>query len=506
MATIAGGADVQFNDCVFGLPDRGANIASSSGGAMTVVESVVTLSNSRSNAFGNITAQNGGFAAIGNGANFKIQGGDYRSHAVSGSGGAFALTSLGGSASLASNFSIVNATLTDNRAYGDYGGSFWFDWGFSDITSATTNVTFRDVTCTNCYASAFGGCFMFGPNGARNNSIVVSDSRFRDNFAESSGGDIYAAGYLDLFRSNFTGSRSSGTGGSLLIGPSGSARVFGPLVFSNSASRSGGAVFVNGKADFYGELTINNSTASATGGGIDAGYNGSPINFWGPVRVNNCSAASGGNLCFYTGYVFFNSSVIIRNGTASSSGGNLVTYSSSVTFAGPAEFYGGSAGTFGGNIAVLTDTEGDNANVTFTSRATIDGGRAPVGANLAVVGHQTYARTSLAFNGSPANPILISNAGANASSVYLLYPPRVEFHGVTFENSTSSHIEIASGSSDTVVVVTNSFFHRARQQAAVIANAGYLQLDSTSDSQFAPFLHFSFSCQAFCSATTKAVE
>jgi hypothetical protein len=425
------------------------------------------MSNCRSNGFGNTTSARGGLVSLGNGANVRIQGGDHRGHYAGDRGGVISLDPYGAIAAPI-NISFTNVTFEGNGAAG-YGGVLYLD---PELRTQNGSITLRDITCRKNWVDfSGGGCLaMYASHseGVASWNVTISDSRFQNNRAGDAGGDIASNSPIDIFRSNFSGS-TAGYGGNLVLGfniPR--ARLFGPIIFSDSyASCDGGCLSTSAAAEFYGTTVFSNCSAGANGGALFSNIGDSK--FYGEIVIDRCKAAFGGSAGFKGANAVFYGPVFMRNGTATTGhGGNFVSMCSNVEFNSHTEILGGRAllGN-GGNIALMTsDADQVYGGVSLLGDALIDGGRAEAGygGNIYQSSDPTADyRPSLVLQGTGGLSVRVTNGYALlGGNVYIDKGTQASFTRVLFADSTGPHVWVSSDSVDAQVTIDESLLIRAR--------------------------------------------
>ena len=203
---------------------------------------------------------------------------------------------------------------------------------------------FTDSLVESCY----GGVFV------ENSSVLLSNSVFEQNYADSGGGAFALASSLNFEgKTAFMGNVAKLRGGGIYTKES-NLTFHGNNVFSNNQAkrRAGGAIYARRGCilNFYGSTSIVNCS-SVYGGGLYM-WNGA-LSCIGTIKFTNNSALSfGGGIYASGGILIFNGSSSFAHNSGNYGGGIYAWSVSLLTFDGNTSFASNTAGRFGGGIFV----------------------------------------------------------------------------------------------------------------------------------------------------------
>jgi uncharacterized repeat protein (TIGR01451 family) len=230
-------------------------------------------------------------------------------------------------------------------------------------------------------------------------AVTITGLTVRDGSAVSGGG-IWSAGALHLGAAHiFSNSASISGGGVYVLG--GSATLSGTPVVSNSASISGGGVYVsNGSATLDGTQVVSNSAGA--GGGVYVYQASATLNVSGGEVGSNSASINGGGVYVLGGSATLSGTPVVSN--SASKGGGVYVYWGSATLS-ESPVIRNSAVYSGGGVFV-NDGSGT---------LNVSGGE--VGSNSADYGGGVYVNQGSAT--LSGGQILSNSAGVNGGGVYV---------------------------------------------------------------------------------------
>lgn len=202
---------------------------------------------------------------------------------------------------LNNTLTVTDLTMVNGRAAGGNGGCV--------STSGVFN--FVNGVIADCLANS-GGAVYIDPTGTAN---LVS-STVRDNGATSQGGAFFSDGQLILTNSLVFGNSASNAGGAIFLQPSRSANVTNSTLATNTAM-AGGGIYNLGTTTFTSS-TVNGNT-SQTGGGV---YNdGTAILYGSTISSNHTTSNKGAGIYNAAGRITHLLNTTITNNRADSFAG-----------------------------------------------------------------------------------------------------------------------------------------------------------------------------------------
>lgn len=271
-----------------------------SNGAVIYVNSVMTISDSRSGEYtvselfkggaicnGSSTSRGGGIV-IADGAELRFNGGTLLNCVSTDDGGGISIT--GANAKL----TVDGGSFYGNRTYDSSG-----ECCGGAIYSSKASVNIKNSTFECNYAEDNGGAIY-----ADDGTLTVADSAFYSNSSIEEGGAIFADGSVTtevrdtLFYGN---SSTDDDGGAVYCDSNSGARFFDCKMYFNSADDDGGALYVNSEKVFVIGGDFRSNSAGGSGGGIyvDSLYD---INASGKLTVSdNTANGKANNLCLQDG-------------------------------------------------------------------------------------------------------------------------------------------------------------------------------------------------------------
>ena len=179
-------------------------------------------------------------------------------------------------------------------------------------------------------------------------AVTISAVTVRDGSAVSGGG-IWSAGDLVLDGMHILGNSATGSGGGVYV-DSGSATLSGAQVVSNSASYGGGGVYVSsGSATLSGTQVVSNSSGFH-GGGVHVSSGSATLSVDGGELLGNSAASGGGGVYVAFGSATLTGTQVVSN-SAADDGGGVYVYDGSATLSG-AQVVSNSAADDGGGVFV----------------------------------------------------------------------------------------------------------------------------------------------------------
>ena len=271
------------------------------------------------------------------------------------------------------SFMMAGGVISGNATTGGNGGGIY-------ASSATANITITGGTIASNTAAQGGGVFLNGGTFAMDNGTI----RDNDVGAGNGGGLRVNGGTVTLQDSLITGN-SAGNGGGVYLAATATINatidMYGGSIRNNTAATSGGGARVNG-----GTFTLHNGSISGNttinGGGIylvaGANVNGSLVMSGGSIDGNTASTSGGGVYLNAVTATFAMSAGEISNNRASGTaavagGGGVYTTDSAATNPASVTAYSNisiaNTAVIGGNFAAATVAPPSNAG-DFASRGT----------------------------------------------------------------------------------------------------------------------------------------
>jgi predicted outer membrane repeat protein len=231
-----------------------------------------------------------------------------------------------------------------------------------------------------------GGGVQFSVLGGR-----MVDSVVRDNVASNDGGGIYALGNVQIEGSTLQANVATGQGGGLTVGTEARVTVLDSTLADNRAEYGGGLfAFQRSDTELEGTTVVSDNTASSSGGGV---YLWSATLDGGEVSGND-AVASGGGLYVHEGGTVSN---VLLDRNAAETGGGAVLHEDvdldTVTVEGNAATYGGGlylldADVVGVDVVVSGNEADDDGGGVYLQDASISG--ADITENTAADGAGIY--------------------------------------------------------------------------------------------------------------------
>lgn len=200
---------------------------------------------------------------------FIINGGEYQGNkaiagdkANDGNGGAIYAEAT---STRSANFSIKDATFTENNAYKNGGAIFAWADNKQVQDNYITHSTFTDNTATR-KGGAIAWLNMEDIDDVNAHKVTIDSSEFTGNQAER-GGAVFTENVLNLKGENiFTGNKASEQGGALYVSDTGTVNIEGAATFSkNMAGESFNDIHNDGTVNVLGSLTLDGGiTGSGT--------------------------------------------------------------------------------------------------------------------------------------------------------------------------------------------------------------------------------------------------
>lgn len=456
------------------------NTAQQSGGAIYTT-TPLTISNSSSSTVTSFSDNSALFqgGGIWNNANMSLDFATFTGLAASGSTG-FDAASGGGVYTITGTDTISNATFTTNNAGGNpfgngNGGGLYISSGNVTINSSTFNgntatdpgskdqeggaiyinsgtVTINGTstalgTFTKNNATNGGAIFLEGGSLTVNSDVNFGSSSSSGNVATDGGAIDQAGGTLAVQGASFTGNSATKSGGAIYISSATSATITGTgfgtgtANFGSNSAVNGGAIWTEANlsliSDVFGASTTGN-LATGNGGALDVA-GGTTTLQKDTFSTNTASAGKGGAI--------YNSATL--NGTATSlldnsavSGGGLynsgTAYLTNLTAADNNATNGGGFYTAAGTLSLVNDT------VSFNGATNAGGGIYNASA-------LKLLNTIVAENSAPLGPDIYQANNADANFVDKLYP--LLLARSADPTGAASWIDLLSGGTSAATVV-----------------------------------------------------
>jgi predicted outer membrane repeat protein len=329
-----------------------SNSAGASGGAVYVLNSILTFIQNTTVSFSsNQSGGAGGVFFLSQSSaifNQVFMTGYFRDNKAKSSGGVFysedSFISFGGNLiSSVSSFAFVN------NSAGASGGVFYL-YQSSAVFNDSVGVYFIGNTAL----SSGGAVYLQDGYFLANQGAM----QFIKNKSEYSGGALFVLASSAIFSGNvsFLQNNSLGGYGGAIYAVDNSYILFANSrvdFSSNSAKKSGGAIFINqSTVSFNGESSFNYSSSSMSGGAVY--IENAFLLFKGAVNFNySLALSSGGALFVKDSVIDFNSDSNFRNSTSSLSGGSIFMQQSTLSFYGNVTFEFSKSSGAGGALYAL---------------------------------------------------------------------------------------------------------------------------------------------------------
>ena len=343
------------------------------GGALAVVNSTLTLSETTFTNNSAISTHGGGFYT--EKSNVTVTGNTFVNNSANGwGGGVYAEGSM---------LTFVSNLFKDNIA--SYGGGV-------EVYNSIVNFT-EDTVINNVAGIAGGGLDIFGTTGNFKRVII------RNNTAQSDGGgvSVYPDSSVDFSEGSFMFNTAHELHGGGIFSRESNVTVTGNTFVNNSANGWGGGVYAeDSMVTFVSNLFKYNN--ASYGGGVEV-YN-SIVNFTEDTITNNVAGIDGGGIDIYGTTGNFKR-IIIHNNTAQSAGGGVSVYPGSRVSFSEGTFMFNTAGERGGCILVVGSTSILNvseSNLTNNSAGSRGGG-AYLGGGMANFNMNNIINNFARFNG-----------------------------------------------------------------------------------------------------------
>ena len=211
----------------------------------------------------------------------------------------------GGIKVIASTPQFLNITVKNNIQYGQH---YYNEYGGGGIYLENSNVTFKELFCTNNESRSKGGCIY-----SNNSSVDILNSLIENNSNNYYNDEAYTGGgAVAIWGSNADTLRIINT------------------IIENNNSIVGGGIWVRGSFVFLENSTVSNNISSLNGGGLYGYYdNNTNINILNSTFENNFANYGGGIYINNYDIVINNESIFVNN-SASNTGGGVFLYNSQV--------------------------------------------------------------------------------------------------------------------------------------------------------------------------------
>jgi len=400
------------------------------------------------------TVDSGGGLYVKTGGNVTLTNNTFTGNTASSQGGGLYVYWVYSASDTRGIITLNNNTLTENTA-GTGGGAY-----VSGANTTLTNNTFTGNTGSGAYVSGRDNC-------------TLTTNTFAGNTTIYSGGGVYVSSMATLRNNTFTDNIAGINAGAAFI----RQQRFTPgstldnnIFIGNTASNSGGGIYVEGYSGFGGSAILtgntftDNTATNGNGGGVCGGgpltnntftgntaNNGSGGGTSGGTLTNNTftdntakyggGTSSGDTLTNNT----FTGNTATENGGGSSSGGTLTNN----TFTDNTAKYGG--GTSGGNTLINNIFTGNTAtengggvyidtykDTTLTNNTLSDNVAETQGGGF------WLTLNKYDFTGSIYNNIIWNNTASDGADLYIdntgdnpFFPVTVNLFNNDFDQSTS---------------------------------------------------------------------
>jgi len=297
----------------------------------------------------------------------------------------------GGINCYASNPDLVNTTITNNSA-GDSGGGMYcmtlsnpnlenvivssnstiYSGGGIYCRSSNPSlidVTIEDNSATGEYGSG-GGIYIYDES-----NLSISNTIIRENSVALSGGGIYCReANFTMIGSQISGNTADGNGGGFyFIYNNSYSQSLQDVTVSDNLAASGGGLYINASSPSLTDVTITNNEAIGGygfGGGIECGNLANPS--LSHVTINENSADFGGGIYFTEACSPVWEHLVITDNTAVEEGGGIYCSFMSYPTLTNVKITGNSA-NFGGGIA-CEEASPSFVNATIADNSAIEYG------------------------------------------------------------------------------------------------------------------------------------
>ncbi|MDR3048801.1 MAG: hypothetical protein LBV16_03035 [Elusimicrobiota bacterium] len=251
-------------------------------------------------------------------------------------------------------------------------------YSFFNISNNNTDFRLSNLTIQKAFSSSSGSALLFTNS---QSTAEIRNVYFQNNTASGSGGVIYVKDTkISLSSVSFNRNTAGLKGGVFYIENATAAFYDSAAFLLNTAKKEGGAIYaLNSIIDFidYAGATITFSSNTAFGGGGSMFLSASSVTFNNKVMVDSSSSGFlGGAFYLSASTMSFNKEITIQNSIAVSSGGALYLQNSNIDFKSAAIFGNVRSSGAGGVIFAIggsyTHFE-DSVNIT-SSFAKLDGG------------------------------------------------------------------------------------------------------------------------------------
>lgn len=348
------------------------------------------------------SGQGAGVYIVGSGGkgNFTMNGGEIKENVTSGNdgggvyinGGNFTLnrgsitgnsaTEGGGVYLNNGNFSLVTGEISGNIASGNGGGVY--------LVGEDCEYRLKNGSITGNEAENGGGVYL------ANGSFILADNRndtgsISENSASESGGGIYIAGEGDFTMNGGTVMRNSSTGnngGGIFLNGGNFTLNYGNIS-SNTSEQMGGGVYLYGGTFLMQDGNIAGNSSASEGGGVCIVNNGNFTMNNGNITGNGKNS-DGGVVTQNGGGVYLDGGTLtVAAGTISSNastinGGGLYIMNGAVRM-GAGIIQGNICGEYGGGVYVFNSSAVDQKTVDFNG-GTLSGNSAKYGGGVCVNG------------------------------------------------------------------------------------------------------------------------
>ncbi len=273
--------------------DQGGGALFNDGGEMTVIDT--TLVNNHATG----TAGSGGGILANAGSMLSVANSTLADNRASRAGGGIEVNATAASTATAK---LDDVDFTNNAT-----GAAPGNGGALHITGPAT-VTINGGTATGNRAAAEGGGFWNSAVGTLTvQNVTLENNTASGAAADQGGGALFTdGGAMSVFNTTMTGNKAdgaAGSGGGILAVPGSTLTITGGALISNTASRAGGAIEVNGvvtntvTATLNGVTMLNNLTGPAPGNGGALHITGAAtVTVNGGMVMGNRAVAEGGGL------------------------------------------------------------------------------------------------------------------------------------------------------------------------------------------------------------------
>ena len=310
---------------------------------------------------------------------FTMDGGTIKNNTSS---GGYGKLSFGGAGVYmeSGNFIMNNdASVTENTiGYGSTGGAGVYVNGgkfeMNDNASVTNNIA------NNSSGSSGGGVYVSGGTFEMNGNASVSGNTAKNGTLNGAGVYVLGGGTFTMDgRSKVTGNAASGNqsgkndGGGVYVSMGSKFEMNGEAtsVSNNTATGSGGGVFVAGSLTMNGNASVTGNKATVYGGGVHMGTSRSTVAMNGTSSIKGNTAGLGGGVYVGGAFTVADSPTVMGNKDNGGAANNVYlddtsTYGKSITI--------GDYGLKGNaeSIGVTTKTEPSAAKIVIATNVSTD--------------------------------------------------------------------------------------------------------------------------------------